>query len=58
MLLLWFVGPEKVGMLFTNANFAFVYLGFMSFAQGYYQEKELCLEVGLDVLFKKLESLE
>ncbi len=36
----------------------FVYLGFMSLAQGYCREKELRLDVGLDVLFKRLESLE
>jgi hypothetical protein len=58
MLLLWFVGSEKVGMLFTNANFAFVYLGFVSFAQGYCREKDLRLEAGLDVLFKREASLE
>jgi hypothetical protein len=34
-----------------------VYLGIMSFAQGYCREKELRLDEGLDVLFKRLESL-
>ncbi len=50
--------PEKVGMLFTNANFAFVYLGFMSFAQGYCLKKELRLETGLDALFEREASME
>ncbi len=58
MLLLWFVGPGKVGMLFININFAFCLLGVHEFCSGVLPGKRVASRRRFKVLVKRSESLE